>query len=572
MARANPKRQASGGSVTVAAKARYGRARSKQTAPIQVVWFKRDLRVVDHRPLAQAASRGPVLPLYIVEPELWAQPDASERHWAFISESLAELHADLARLGQPLVIKFGSAVQVLDEAYQMFREIGGVWSHEETGNAWSFSRDLAVSAWTREHGIPWNEIPQHGVIRKLSQRNGWAARWDRQMAEPLTSPPVALEPLTDPEWASSGHLHLPTAADLRIADRTPCPGRQPGDRTAGLDCLDSFLHTRGRTYRRAMSSPIEGATACSRLSPHLAFGTLSMRETAQATWIRRAHIKAAGTANGADRGFTGSLQSFTGRLHWHCHFMQKLESQPEIEFEDMHAAYKGLRGGATAENETNAARLAAYQAGETGFPFVDACLRSLAATGWINFRMRAMLMAFASYHLWLPWRDTGLHLARLFTDYEPGIHWPQTQMQSGTTGINTPRIYNPVKQGHDQDPTGAFVRTWVPELHDVPDAFAQEPWNWDGAEGVIGRTYAPRIVDHVAAAKAARETIWGVRRGQAYRTAANEIQDRHGSRKSGIPNRGQRGRAASTSQTGPTKPGRRGRAKAGADDQLDLEL
>ena len=103
-------------------------------------------------------------------------------------------------------------------------------------------------------------------------------------------------------------------------------------------------------------------------------------------------------------------------------------------------------------------RLAAWEAGETGLPFVDACMRYLRATGWLNFRMRSMLVAVASYHLWLDWRATGPHLARQFTDYEPGIHWPQVQMQSGTTGMNTVRIYNPVKQGRDQDPAGVFTR------------------------------------------------------------------------------------------------------------------
>ena len=139
--------------------------------------------------------------------------------------------------------------------------------------------------------------------------------------------------------------------------------------------------------------------------------------------------------------------------------------------------------------------------GETGLPFVDACMRSLNATGWINFRMRAMLMAVASYHLWLDWRAPGEHLARQFTDYEPGIHWPQVQMQSGTTGINTVRIYNPVKQGHDQDPDGAFVRRWVPELRDVPDAFIHEPWRWEQAGSVLDRVYPAPIVDHLAAAE-----------------------------------------------------------------------
>ena len=107
-----------------------------------------------------------------------------------------------------------------------------------------------------------------------------------------------------------------------------------------------------------------------------------------------------------------------------------------------------------ATQNTDITLLNAWENGETGFPFVDACMRYLRKTGWINFRMRAMLMSFASYHLWLDWRKSGKILANFFTDYDPGIHWPQVQMQSGTTGINAIRIYNPIKQGIDQDPQG----------------------------------------------------------------------------------------------------------------------
>jgi deoxyribodipyrimidine photo-lyase len=173
--------------------------------------------------------------------------------------------------------------------------------------------------------------------------------------------------------------------------------------------------------------------------------------------------------------------------------------------------------------------------------------------------MRAMLTAVASYHLWLHWREPGEHLARLFTDYEPGIHWSQMQMQSGTTGINTVRIYNPVKQGFDHDPDGRFVRTWMPELAEVPDRHVHTPWTMDRAAQraagcVLGDAYPEPVVDHQAAAKRARERIWAVRRSADFRAEAEAIQQRHGSRKSGLP---------------PSNPTRRRKRD---DRQLGLEL
>ena len=489
---------------------------------MQVVWYKRDLRVADHRALAQAARRGPVLPLYIAEPDLWAEPDASARHWAFIADCLAGLRAELARLGQPLIVRRGEVTQVLADLHAE-TPLSALWSHQETGNGWTFDRDRRVAAWCRAQGIAWHEVQNFGVDRGPSGRDGWAKRWDRFMAEPITPPP-ALAPLDIDPGA------LPDAADLGLAPDA-CPNRQPGGRRAALDRLESFLTSRGRTYRTAMSSPLSGAEACSRLSPHLAHGTLSMREAAQATWTRQRAEKQAGSRT----GWRGSLSSFSGRLHWHCHFIQKLEDEPRLEFENLHPAYDGLRPASPDRD-----RLAVWEAGETGLPFLDACMRSLRATGWLNFRMRAMVTAVASYHLWLPWRDSGLALARLFTDYEPGIHWPQVQMQSGTTGINTIRIYNPVKQGRDQDPTGAFTRRWLPELAEVPDDMLQEPWRWEAAGRVLGKVYPHPVVDPLRAAREARDKVWAVRKGSAFRQTASAIQAKHGSRKSGIPNRGQR--------------------------------
>lgn len=473
-----------------------------------ICWFKRDLRVADHPALARAVALGPVIPLYIIEPELWAQADASGRQYEFLCECLEGLRGDLAALGLPLVIRVGDAVAVLERLRAVYG-VAHLVSHEETGNGWTYARDRRVGAWARGQGVRWLELPQCGVVRRLPGRDRWQGARDAVMRAPQVPVPGS-KAVTG--VASEG---LPDAVALGLEDS--CPKRQRGGRQAGLRALESFLTTRGERYTRAMSSPLSGARTCSRLSPHLAFGTLSVREAVQAG-------RAAPSARGADWG--RAMRSFQARLAWRDHFIQKLEDEPTIEHRCLHPAYEGLR-----PREADAARLAAWARGETGLPFVDACMRSLIATGWLNFRMRAMLVSVASYHLWLDWRATGAVLARAFTDYEPGIHWSQVQMQSGTTGMNTIRIYNPVKQGLDQDPDGAFTRAWVPELTGVPDAYLHRPWDWEGAAGLLGRDYPAPVVDPAAAARAAKEAVYACRAAHRGDAETARIVEKHASRK-----------------------------------------
>jgi deoxyribodipyrimidine photo-lyase len=473
-----------------------------------LVWLKRDLRVHDHPALTLAAGLGPVLPVYVVEPELWAQTDASARQWEFAADALVDLRDALAGIGAPLVVRVGDAVQVLAGLCKR-HGIARIVSHEETGNLWTYARDRRVAAWARSAGVEWMEVPQSGVVRRLPSRDIWGASRDGFMAQPVLPVPA----LRAVEGVEPGQI--PSARALKLAP-DPCPHRQLGGRTRGLELLESFLSRRGEPYRAAMSSPVTAERACSRLSPHFALGTLSIREVVQATTVRQAERP------GGKWG--GSLSSFQSRLAWRDHFIQKLEDQPSIETRDLHPI------AVTQPRETDAARLAAWANGETGLPFLDACQRYLQATGWLNFRMRAMVISVASYHLWLDWRATGMHLARMFTDYEPGIHWPQVQMQSGTTGINIPRIYNPVKQGLDQDPTGAFTRRWLPELAVVPDTFLQEPWLWPEARRLLGHRYPEPIVDIASAAREARDRIWQACRSNGFAEIAGEIVQRHASR------------------------------------------
>ncbi|KNX42915.1 Cryptochrome-like protein cry2 [Roseovarius tolerans] len=477
-------------------------------APL-ICWFKRDLRVQDHPALAHAVRLGPVIPLYIVEPEMWAQGDASGRHYAVLREALDSLREALSGIGLPLILRVGEAVPVL-ENLRAAHGVKNLVSHEETGNGWSFARDRRVADWARGQGVTWHEMPQCGVMRRLDNRDRWQGARDAFMRAPLV--PTIAGAVTRAGITSDP---MPEAHALGLEDH--CPGRQRGGRRAAERALESFLATRGESYTRAMSSPLTGARACSRLSPHLAVGTLSIREAVQAG-------RGAPTGRGAD--WTRAMRSFQARLAWRDHFMQKLEDEPAIEHRCLHPAYEDLRPA-----EPDAARLGAWARGETGLPFVDACMRSLIATGWLNFRMRSMLMAVASYHLWLDWRATGAVLARYFTDYEPGIHWSQVQMQSGTTGMNTIRIYNPIKQGLDQDPTGAFTRAWVPELAGVPDAHLQRPWDWDGAGSLLGKRYPAPIVDPVAAAKAAKEAVYACRAAHRGDVETARIVQKHASRK-----------------------------------------
>ena len=164
---------------------------------------------------------------------------------------------------------------------------------------------------------------------------------------------------------------------------------------------------------------------------------------------------------------------------------------------------------------------------------IDACMRYLNATGWLNFRMRAMLVSFASYHLWLDWRQTASHLARQFLDYEPGIHYSQIQMQSGTTGMNSIRIYNPIKQGMDQDPDGIFIRKWVPELKDIPKQFIHQPWLLENSS----LNYSKPIVDEKLARTTAQERIYSLKKQIKNSVETASLVQKHASRLNRRPRR-----------------------------------
>lgn len=514
--------------------------RANDKPAVQLVWFKRDLRLADHAPLFHAAKAGPCLCIYCFEPELLTADDYDPTHLRFIQQCLIDLDQQLRGVGSQLVIRFGN----FPEALQQLSEsvcLQTIWAHEETGNWLSYQRDRRVRAWCRARSVRLVEFPSNGVVRRLASRDRWAAKWQDRMTAPLI-PAVSSVPAFDSEQTSLTFAALDQRPQLEqwLAENPlwrskPDHGkehpRQSGGAPAAVELLNSFLHRRGQRYRSEMSSPLTGEHSCSRISSSLAWGCLSVRQVFQAVQNRSQELKSDQRIPKTERTlWLSSLSSFRSRLAWHCHFIQKLEDEPTIEFQNMNRAYDGLR-----EAEFDEARFAAWCEGRTGYPMIDACMRSLLQTGWLNFRMRAMLVSFAAYHLWLHWERPARYLARLFLDYEPGIHYSQFQMQSGVTGINTIRIYSPAKQLKDQDPRGEFVRRYVPELADVPDKYLAEPHLMNPMGQAlfgcrIGSDYPAPIVDHATAYRTAQQRIRDHKNRPETTAASNAVYLKHGSR------------------------------------------
>jgi deoxyribodipyrimidine photo-lyase len=482
------------------------------TTPIAIWWIKRDARLADNAAIHTAIELGlPVLPVFCVEPSITTASDSSVMHWQAERQAVWNLRQRLKKLNADLFIGHGEAVEVFEQLRHNWN-VRSIFAHEETGNGLTFDRDKAVTAWCQQHGIGYHEVPQSSVRRGGVNRDRYGRMWQQRIVEtqPLPEPTEFPQPAELRDFAAKSNfapMAFPAIKDLW----------QPVSEPDAQRTLTDFLTRRGRWYRGGISSPNTAFTAGSRLSVHLAWGTISVRSVWHQTQRR---LKELGTE---DDRWRKSLEAFISRLHWRDHFTQRLESEPAMEFHGIHPAY------ANVPYENDPKLLAAWAEGRTGYPMVDAVMRCLAATGFANFRMRAMAVSFACHALHLDWRFIHPHLACVFRDYDPGIHMSQLQMQAGVVGWNPVRVYSPKKQLEDWDSEARFVKTWLPELRDVS---AERIVNIDDEPLT---SYPPPIVPFGPRTQAMKEILYGLRKTPEAKALTSAVYARHGSRRRPAP-------------------------------------
>jgi len=492
--------------------------------PLAIYWIKRDFRLHDNPALTQALQEcDNVVPLYILEPSFLTAPETSAFHVHAVTDALHDLRKKFQKQKKDVAVIRGAVISTLELLYKK-KKFQKIYAHEEIGVERTFARDRAVIDWCKHKNIDFIELPQTGVFRRLTDRNKRHLDWKKFMLTAALPAPTNLEKCTIPkEWKG---LYLPKRKSVKLDDlgfKLTAEQKkqvQSVSETAAHKTMNSFLTERGLAYRGGISSPLTAFTAGSRMSVHLAWGTTTGRTLYQKTQARIEELKILKAAGDPNAGkWSMSLRSFLSRLHWRDHFIQRLESDPSMEFRALNPAYEDL------EYDNNPKFLEAWKTGQTGYPMVDACIRCLQTTGFVNFRMRAMLTSFGCHTLHLSWKLLDHPMAKLYTDYEPGIHLSQLQMQAGVVGINTLRIYSPTKQIIDHDPDTIFVKQWVAELR------KHTPEDIIGHEENPVKGYAPPMVERKEANKEMRQRYFGIRKKEGYRKIAAKVYEKHGSRR-----------------------------------------
>ncbi len=472
-------------------------------------WIRKDFRLHDN-PALHAALREAdgVVPVFVFEPGVLHAPDLSAFHVAAWMDALDALRAALRPSGGEVLILHGEAPEVFARLHAALG-FDSIHSNAVTGTAATRSREAAVAEWCRRAGVAWQQAPQHGVPRGEAASPG-DARWRAGMQAP---------PLPTPDAALLARLHLPPrpaapgsydAPLLRTLGFTLSPAmratRQPVSEPEAQATLHSFLGSRAPGYKGGLGTPLDAEAHGSRLSVHLAWGTTTARAVYHATRLRLAELPPPPAGQAA--AWRRALRRFRRRLAWRDAALQAFESRPDLEFFPLQRAYEALPA------RDDADLLDAWLSGYTGFPLVDAAMRCARTTGFLGFRLRALVTSVACHALRLDWRAIAPPLARLWADYEPAIHFSQLQMQAGFTPRQALRLYDPARQLTLYDPGAQFVKKWVPELarYAPADIAAHQTRPLAG--------YLPPVVDWRASTDALQRDYFALRRQIETRQAA----------------------------------------------------
>ncbi len=478
---------------------------------IAVIWLKRDLRLEDNEAIFNALStQKRAILIYVFEQILLQDPHYSERHFNFIKESLIDLNKRLKKYNTKVLTVESDMVNVFNLLQSRFK-IEHLFSHKETGLKITYERDKNITRYCRNNLIDWIENDSNGVKRGLQDRNNWFENWNAYMV----APPFKCNP------SSNQFLSITTIESLeqlfKIPDlQTPESSYfQKGGTTMAWRYANTFFETRYKNYMFNISKPELSRTSCSRLSPYIAWGNVSVRQI----YLKGAQVKQASSNK-------RHLGAFLSRLRWQAHFIQKFEMEHTMENASVNKGYHRLK------KSISKVYIEAWKHGQTGLPLVDASMRCLNTTGYLNFRMRAMLVSFFTHILWQPWQEATTHLSQMFLDFEPGIHFPQLQMQAGETGINNLRIYNPIKNGIEHDPEASFIKKWVPELAHLDTHFAHEPYTMTPLEQKfynfkLEQDYPLPIVDIKLNRKNASDVLWNMKKHPAVKKESLRILKKH---------------------------------------------
>ena len=481
-----------------------------------VWWIKRDFRLSDNSSLSQALNEcSEILPFYCFEKNKLEEEDFSLFHLQAQTQALSGLLKNLRMRHSGIFFGVGEVIEELRKLRKKYH-FEKLYSHQETGNLLSFEVDRQVAKWCKHEGVTWSEAKGSSVVRGgNAERRRKTTRSDIRIHPPLSIPEVIPSPKNInlfnqiPSFGEVSKFVRPK--DQPLLDKEI----QQVDEASALQTLESFLSHRGYGYSGGISSPNSAFEAGSRLSTHLAWGTIGLRTVFAEVRRKREELD----ATPESKQWRRSLRAFESRLHWRDHFIQRLEGFPEMENLALNKAYRNL------EYENSPELLEAWWKGQTGVPMVDACMRCLNETGFLNFRMRAMVVSFACFGLKLSWKLIHPPLAKVFLDYEPGIHMSQIQMQAGIVGFNTIRVYNPYKQIKDHDPSGVFVKKWVPEIKEWTMKQILE------LEAIPQKSYSPVSFDAKMNSKTMKDRIFAIRKSKFGKLETNRNLNKHGSKK-----------------------------------------